>query len=148
MLAQWTLQRFDSWSGWAGASINNEERAATLKLLVWLAVLCKSSRNLVVHTPEFAASQLAIVDFAKTAAHPVDNIIQNFEENLALLGRSWLLQIDMPTRLRLSDLGELKLTDLKEVQHCLNFGWMQEFHIPCGMKTPTSNVWMTPARRA
>lgn len=63
---------------------------------------------------------------------------------MALLGRSWLLQIAMPIRLRLVDLGELDLQDLMELRRCLQFGWVQEFRIPRGLKATDLEVWMTP----
>jgi len=92
VVTQWTLQQLTLWSGWVGAAIKDNERAATLKLLVRLVLFSKRTGDCVLNTAEFASLRLAATDVATALAQPEEKaIIRSFEENLALLQRSWVL---------------------------------------------------------
>lgn len=150
VLTHRALAQISLWSGWPCATIKDNERAATLKMLVRLVLFGRRTGDSALNTAEFAALRLAATDVATTVAQPrVQAIIRHFEDNLELLQRSRVLQTAMPDRLRLSPLGELSVADLMEVRRRLKHGWMQEYHrCAVGVQPLQSHIWVTPASRA
>ena len=146
-------------SNWERAFQYDEQ---TLALLPRLLATCKDWHDDVKNLARYAALRLALADFLQQRPRgvaPVGSsrrkrdmacIAELYDSACSVFCRNWSLQVELNETLRTAPLGDLSVSELRELRGNLRQGWgATSVAVPAGRKVQANQtLWIMPSNRA